>query len=73
MYATYALSRDKMKEAQGELDRQCSKLLLGAQSAYNQRQFDAARIELEHVHEYFPEKKHPCPFRSDAMREAWGL
>ncbi len=70
---TYALSRDKMKEAQGELDRQCSKLLLGAQSAYNQRQFDAARIELEHVHEYFPEKKHPCPYRSDAMREAWGL
>lgn len=71
--STYALARDKMKEAQGELDRQCSKLLLGAQSAYNQRQFDAARIELEHVHEYFPEKKHPCPFRADAMREAWGL
>ena len=71
--STYALAREKMKEAQGELDRQCSKLLLGAQGAYNQRQFDAARIELEHVHEFFPEKKHPCPFRADAMREAWGL
>jgi len=71
--STYALAREKMKEAQGELDRQCSKLLLGAQGAYNQRQFDAARTELEHVHEFFPEKKHPCPFRADAMREAWGL
>ncbi len=70
---TYALAREKMKEAQAELDRQCSKLLLGAQGAYNQHQFDAARIELEHVHEFFPEKKHPCPSRADAMREAWGL
>ncbi len=71
--STYALAREKMKEAQGELDRQCSKLLLGAQGSYNQRQFDAARTELDHVHEFFPEKKHPCPFRADAMREVWGL
>jgi pSer/pThr/pTyr-binding forkhead associated (FHA) protein len=70
---TFALAREKMKEAQIELDRQCSKLLLGAQGAYNQRQFEAARIELEHVHEFFPEKKHPCPFRADSMRESWGL
>ena len=71
--ATYQLAREKMKEAQGEMDRQCSKLLLGAQGAYNQHQFTEARIELEHVNEFFPEKKHPCPFRADQMREAWGI
>lgn len=71
--STYALAREKVKEAQIELDRQCSKLLLGAQGSYNQRQFDAARIELDHVNEFFPEKRHPCPFRAEAMREAWGL
>ena len=71
--ATYALARERMREAQGEMDRQCSKLLLGAQGAYNQHKFDEARIELEHVNEFFPEKKHPCPFRADQMREAWGI
>ncbi len=70
---TYQLAREKMKEAQGEMDRQCSKLLLGAQGAYNQHQFEAARTELEHVNEFFPEKKHPCPFRADQMREGWGI
>jgi hypothetical protein len=70
---TYQLARERMKEAQGEMDRQCSKLLLGAQGAYNLRDFNAARTELEHVNEFFPEKKHPCPFRADQMREAWGI
>jgi hypothetical protein len=71
--AIYQLARERMREAAAELDRQCSKLLLGAQGAYNQRQFEEARIELEHVNEFFPEKKHPCPYRAASMRDTWGL
>lgn len=69
----YTVSRDKMREAQQSLDRLCSQLLLEAQSAYNQKQFEAARSTLEHVNEYFPKKDQPCPFRAEQMREYYGI
>ncbi len=71
--SSYMLSREKMKDAQQELDRLCSKLLLGATSAYNQKHFDEARNELDHVNEFFPERKHPCPSRADQLRWQWDL
>lgn len=69
----YTVSRDKMREAQTTLDRLCSQLLLEAQSAYNQKQFEAARSTLEHVNEYFPKKDQPCPFRAEQMRDYYGI
>jgi hypothetical protein len=71
--STYNLSRDKMKDASQELDRLCNKLLLGAQTSYNQKRFEEARNELEHINEFFPERKHPCPSRADQLRMQWDI
>jgi hypothetical protein len=67
------LAYDKMREAQLALDRKCSQLLLEAQSAYNQKQFEAARMTLEHVDEYFPRRDQPCPYRAEQLLEVYGL
>lgn len=69
----YQLARDKMREASSELDRQCSKLMLEANSHYNQRNFEAARETLEHVNQYFPEPRHLCPLRAQRQRDEWEL
>ncbi|MBK7860912.1 MAG: FHA domain-containing protein [Archangiaceae bacterium] len=69
----YIIAREKTREAQASLDRLCSKLLLEAQSAYNQKQFENARSTLEHVNEYFPKRDQPCPFRAEQMRELYGI
>ncbi len=69
----YTVSRDKMREAQVSLDRLCSQLLLEAQSAYNNKQWDAARSTLEHVNEFFPKRDQPCPYRAEQMREYFEL
>jgi len=69
----YTVSRDKMREAQVSLDRLCSQLLLEAQSAYNNKQYEAARSTLEHVNEFFPKRDQPCPYRAEQMREYMGI
>ncbi len=69
----YIFARDKMRESQMELDHRCSQLLLEAQSAYNQKQFENSRMTLEHVNEYFPKKDQPCPFRAEQLREYYSL
>ncbi|MBL8955345.1 MAG: FHA domain-containing protein [Myxococcaceae bacterium] len=69
----YTVSRDKMREAQVSLDRLCSQLLLEAQSAYNNKQYEAARSTLEHVNEFFPKRDQPCPYRAEQMREYFGI
>jgi hypothetical protein len=69
----YVVSRDKMRESQQELDRRCSQLLLEAQGAFNQKQYENARMTLEHVNEYFPKKDQPCPFRAEQMRDYYGI
>lgn len=69
----YALARERMRDAQQELDRQCSKLLLEARTDYNQRRYDAARVVLEGVVAYFPAKDQICPARADQMRDEFGI
>jgi pSer/pThr/pTyr-binding forkhead associated (FHA) protein len=69
----YLIARDKVKEAQAELDRTCGKLLLEAEGAYNTNQYEAARLTLEHVKEYFPANDQPCPFRAEQKRVNYGL
>ncbi|MHB8875138.1 MAG: FHA domain-containing protein [Myxococcaceae bacterium] len=69
----YLIARDKVKEAQAELDRTCAKLLLEAEGAYNQNQFEAARLTLEHVKVYFPANDQPCPWRAEQKRVNYGL
>jgi hypothetical protein len=69
----YVVARNRMHDSQQELDKRCSQLLLEAQSAYNQKRFDEARMTLEHVNEYFPKKDQPCPFRAEQLREFYGL
>ena len=69
----YSLARDKVKEAQLELDRICAKLLLEAEASFNQNQFEAARLTLEHVKEYFPGTEQPCPYIAEEKRGQYGL
>lgn len=69
----YVIARDKMKEAQADLDRLCAKILLEANTAYNQRRFEDARLTLEHVVEFFPNKDQTCPFRAEQMRDVYGI
>lgn len=64
----YHLARTKMKEAQLELDRKCSQLMLTVETLFNQHQFDAARGELDHVRHYFPANDQPCPWRAEQKR-----
>lgn len=69
----YAISRDKMKEVQVELDKTCAKLLLEAQGFFNQKQYNEARRALEHVKEFFPFPDQSCPYRAQYLREAFEL
>jgi pSer/pThr/pTyr-binding forkhead associated (FHA) protein len=69
----YKLARERMREAQNELDRTCRKLLLEAAAYYNQRDYKAARNTLDFIREYFPGNDQSCPFLADAKREEYGL
>jgi len=69
----YDQARDKMKEANQELESNCSKLMLEANSHYNQHDFKGAVETLEHVNQYFPDPRHHCPQRALAQRELWEL
>lgn len=66
--ATYSLTRDRMHEARRALDSKCKELLLKARSAFNFGKYDEARYELDHVHDFFPSRAHPCQFRADTER-----
>jgi pSer/pThr/pTyr-binding forkhead associated (FHA) protein len=65
----YRLAREKMKEAQEELDSTCSKLMLEVEQSVNQKDWAKARGTLEYVKEYFPGKDQPCPYRAEAKKE----
>ena len=65
----YRLAREKMKEAQVELDGTCSKLMLEVEQSVNQKDWAKARATLDYVKAYFPGNDQPCPFRADAKRE----
>ncbi|ADO69919.1 FHA domain-containing protein [Stigmatella aurantiaca] len=61
----YFEAKDRMGDAQQELDRTCSKLLLEAEGYYNQRNYKAAKHTLQHIREYFPEFDQPCAIKSE--------
>lgn len=69
----YLLAQDRVRTAQQELDRTCSKLLLEVEGEYNQKNWDAARATLDHVKEYFPTNQQTCPYRAEQKRAELGL
>ncbi len=69
----YFEARDRMKDAQQELDRTCAKLLLETEGYYNQRNYAAARDTLEFIREYFPEFDQPCATHAENKRAEYGL
>ncbi|XXF79398.1 FHA domain-containing protein [Myxococcaceae bacterium GXIMD 01537] len=69
----YYESQDKMRVAQQELDRTCSKLLLEVEKYYNQRNYQAASATLEHVRKYFPEYDQPCAGKAEKKRQEYEL
>jgi pSer/pThr/pTyr-binding forkhead associated (FHA) protein len=69
----YFEARDRMRDAQLELDKTCSKLMLESEGYYNQRNFSAAKHTLEYIREYFPDFDQPCAGMADAKRYEWGM
>jgi hypothetical protein len=69
----YLEAKDRMKEAQQELDKTCAKLLLEAEGYYNQKNFRFAKNTLEHIREYFPEFDQPCATHAENKRAEYGL
>ncbi|MDY7231836.1 FHA domain-containing protein [Hyalangium rubrum] len=69
----YFEARDRMKDAQQELDKTCSKLLLESEGYYNQRNFNGAKHTLDYIREYFPEFDQPCASLAEAKRYEWGM
>ena len=69
----YFEARDRMRDAQLELDKTCSKLLLESEGYYNQKNFSAAKHTLEYIREYFPDFDQPCASLAENKRYEWGM
>jgi pSer/pThr/pTyr-binding forkhead associated (FHA) protein len=69
----YFEARDRMRDAQLELDKTCSKLLLESEGYYNQRNYAAAKHTLEYIREYFPDFDQPCAGLAENKRYEWGM
>lgn len=69
----YFEARDRMKDAQQELDKTCAKLLLETEGYFNQRNFKNARDTLDHIREYFPEFDQPCATHAENKRAEYGF
>lgn len=69
----YMLAQDKMREAQTELDRTCSKLMLEMEGYYNQQDWNGARATLEHVKDFFPNNDQACPLLAERKKADYGL
>jgi hypothetical protein len=59
----YWLMRDRVREAQAELDRLCSKLRLEIHRYASQKEWSAVRATLDQVTAYFPSDDQPCAKR----------
>lgn len=66
--ALYLLALDRLREAQQELDRLCSRLLLEIHRAAQVKDWRAARATLDQVKLYFPGNDQPCPDRAEQKR-----
>lgn len=71
--ATHLVARRKMLEARVELDNMCRTLLREARALYNLKQYNEARLALDHVLDYFPSKHHPCQAKAEIDRDNYGL
>jgi hypothetical protein len=69
----YYEAQDKMRVAQQELDRTCSKLLLEVEKYYNQNNWKAASATLDHIRKYFPEYDQPCAAKAEQKRIQYEL
>lgn len=69
----YILAREKVKEAQAELNDKCADLMLEAESYFHQQNYPAAREALEHVHRYFPANDQTCPRQAEQKLAEWDL
>ncbi len=69
----YLLAREKMGEAQLELDRVCSKLMLEFQRHFQLKNLEKAQGTLEQVNSFFPAPDQPCPGLAQRQRSALGL
>jgi len=69
----YLLARTKVREAQQELDAQCSKLMLEAQGQASRHEWAKARSTLDHVHDFFPANDQTCPWRAEQKRQELDL
>ena len=70
----YFESRERVKEAQKELDRVCARLMLEVEGYANQNNWQAASGTLDHIREYFPDDfNQPCARMAEAKREYFGL
>jgi len=69
----YLIAREKMGQAQLELDRVCSKLMLEFQRHFQLRNLEKAQGTLERVNAFFPGPDQPCPGLAQKQRTALGL
>ncbi len=68
----YFEARDRMRDAQQELDRTCSKLLLESEGYYNQRNYKRGQAHPGYIREYFPDFDQPCARMAEAKRDECG-
>ncbi|HET9449937.1 MAG TPA: FHA domain-containing protein [Aggregicoccus sp.] len=66
-------ARDRVREAQAQLDRACSRLLLEVERDANLRDWKAAAASLEQFEAYFPAYDQPCRTRAERKRREYGL
>ena len=65
----YELARTHVRQAQYEMNRTCSRLMLEVEMYYNQQKWDEARATLDHVKAYFPnENDQPCRWKAEKKR-----
>jgi pSer/pThr/pTyr-binding forkhead associated (FHA) protein len=70
----YELARTRLGEAQHELNRTCSRLMLEVEMYYNQQRWDEARSTLDHVKAYFPNvNDQPCRRKAEQKRYEYRL
>lgn len=70
----YFESRERVKEAQRELDQVCARLMLEVEGYAHQNDWQAASGTLNHLREYFPDDyDQPCARLAELKRESFGL
>ncbi len=70
----YFEAQARVKEAQKELDRVCSKLMLEVEGYVNKSSWQEASATLDHAREYFPDDNdQSCAYKAELKRAELGL